>query len=159
MNATQTFSKYQKDIILNVYRNRRYDEILCTGTYRTSYFENIKRIFPHETYAIDSAIYAGIDRLRLNAQMNPIFEESKHENRSESNFSIEVLREMYEMFKTVDDELKRIRLLSFITKIEDNYSHKPHSAGGYARLSSHIHIQLSTEDIQLLSEILNSLLE
>jgi hypothetical protein len=159
MDATQTISKYQKDIILYVYRNRRYDEILCTGTYRASYFENIKRIFPDETYAIDSAIYADINRLRLNTQINPIFEESKNENRSESHLSIEVLIEMYEMFKTVDDELKKIRLLSFITKIENNYSHKSHSAGGYARFSSHMDIHLSTEDIKLLSEILNDLLE
>jgi len=159
MDATRIINESQKSAMLIIYRNRCYDEILCTGTYRASYFEKIKRIFPDEIYAIESAIYADINRLRLNTRKTPIFEDSKLENRSTSHYSIEVLKEMYHTFRSVDDELKKIRLLSFITKIEDNYSHKPRSAGGSAALSSHKHIQLSTEDIQLLSEILNGLLE
>ena len=159
MAAKRIINESQKKAILIVYRSRHYDEILCAGTYLPSYFENIKSIFPDETYAIDSAIYSDINHLRLNARKTPILEESKHENHLTSHFSIEVLKEMYDTFWSVDDELKKVRLLSFITKIEDNYSYKPNSAGGSARLSSHIHIQLSIEDIQLLSEILNGLLE
>lgn len=158
MATTRIINESEKRAILNVYRELRYDEIQCAGTNRASYFEKIKSIFHDETYAIDSAIYADINRSRLNARKNAIVEELKRENRSESHLSIEVLREMCDIFKSVD-EVKNIRLLSFITKIEDNYSHKSHSAGGSCGLSSSIHIHLSTEDIQLLSEILYGLLE
>ena len=87
MAAKRIINESQKKAILIVYRSRRYDEILCAGTYLPSYFEKIKSIFPDETYAIDSEIYSDINHLRLNARKTPIFGELKHENHLTSHFS------------------------------------------------------------------------